>query len=128
MLQRRERVVNYHPVPRHNVVFGRGELRVVARQLGGRQISDEERFLFEQEAAAYLGVGEVVAIDSGRKALALSLKALGLGMGARILLPEYCFYALVAVVRGLGMKPVFGPVDPRTLALAPDLLAKSWTP
>ena len=107
----------YHPVPRHNVVFGRGELRVVAQQLGGVQFSDAARSQFEAEAASYFGAAEVVAIDSGRKALALALRALDLQPGARVLLPEYCFYALVSVVRGLGMEPVYGPIDTASLAL-----------
>jgi dTDP-4-amino-4,6-dideoxygalactose transaminase len=105
------------PIPRHNVVFGRHELRVALRYLSGAEFAQNEGAFFESEVAEYLGANQVVAIDSGRKAFALALRALGLKAGDRVLLPEYCFYALVAVVEGLGMEPVFSPIDPDTLAL-----------
>ena len=104
----------YHPVPRHNVVFGRGELRVVAQQLGGVQFSDAARSQFEAEAASYFGAAEVVAIDSGRKALALALRGLDLQPGARVLLPEYCFMPFPSFVDWLAND---GPIDTASLAL-----------
>ena len=38
------------------------------------------------------------------------------------MVPRYCFYSLVHVVQGLGMTPVFAPVDPETYALDPQRL------
>jgi dTDP-4-amino-4,6-dideoxygalactose transaminase len=105
------------PISRHNVVFGRGELRVALRHLRGGGCDESEVTKFELEAAEYLGVREVLAIDSGRKALALALRGLGLKPGDRVLLPEYCFYALVAVVEGLGMEPVYAAINTATFAL-----------
>lgn len=112
------------PISRHNVVFGTSELRVALRHLRGGRFAANEVSKFEKEAADYLGSLEVISIDSGRKALALALRALGLQPGDRVLLPEYCFYALVAVVEGLGMEAVYAPIKPETLALDTDAAAR----
>lgn len=58
-----------------------------------------------------------------RHALVAGLKALGVGSGARVLLPEYICRDLLAALHAAGAVPVYYPVDTR---LAPALPAHEW--
>ena len=58
-----------------------------------------------------------------RHALAAGLTALGVRAGARLLLPEYICRDLLAALQGVGVVPVYYPVDTR---LAPALPPEQW--
>lgn len=72
------------------------------------------------------GVEEVDAIryfSLGRHALAAGLRALGVGAGQSVLLPEYVCRDLLAAVHAVGAVPVFYPVG---LNLCPATPQESW--
>jgi dTDP-4-amino-4,6-dideoxygalactose transaminase len=117
-------IENMLPIARHKVVLEDAELTLIARSLLGRFNDDQGRRAFEEAFADYLGVEHVFAFDSARSALAVGLKALNLNLGDTVVLPEYCFYSLVKVVEALGLRSVFAPVRPDTLAIDPDKLEK----
>ena len=48
---------------------------------------------FEREFAAWLGIGDAVAVSSGTTALHLGVRALGWGRGAEILTSPFSFVA-----------------------------------
>ena len=72
------------------------------------------------------GVEKVDAIryfSLGRHALAAGLRALGVGAGQSILLPEYICRDLLAAVHAVGALPVFYPV---ALNLCPATPQENW--
>lgn len=72
---------------------------------------------FEEQFAAYLGVGphHVVFINSGTAGLFLATELLGLGPGDEVVLPSISFVAAANAVAATGAHPVFCDVDRRTL-------------
>src|SRR5262249_19043448 len=65
---------------------------------------------FEQEAAAYLGT-PVVTTSSATSGLVLTLQALGLAPGSKVILPSFTFVASAQAVLYAGGFPVFAEID-----------------
>jgi dTDP-4-amino-4,6-dideoxygalactose transaminase len=68
----------------------------------------------EASYAAYCGVTEAIAVDSGTAALHLALHVLGIGRGDEVVVPTNTFIASVAPVHTVGANPVFVDADPST--------------
>lgn len=83
---------------------------------------------FEAEFGAAVGADHAVAVNSCTAALHLSLEAVGLASGDEVITSPYTFAATAEVVRYFGARPVFVDIDPRCLALRPDLVEKAITP
>ncbi len=83
---------------------------------------------FEAEAAAYLGAGHAVGLNSGTDALILALEALGVGPGDEVITTPFSFFATSEAVLRLGARPVFVDVDETTLNLDPSLVGAAVTP
>jgi aminotransferase in exopolysaccharide biosynthesis len=73
---------------------------------GGRFITE-----FEEKVAAYIGVSETVACQSGTAGLHTALRILGIGPGDLVIVPTLTFIATVNPVRYLGADPVFMDCD-----------------
>lgn len=82
---------------------------------------------FETQWAAYCGTPHAVGVGSGTDALVLSLRALGLGPGAEVVVPALTFVATVEAVVLAGATPRFADVDPETLLLTPASLEEART-
>jgi dTDP-4-amino-4,6-dideoxygalactose transaminase len=74
---------------------------------------------FEQEFAAWVGAREAVAVSSCTAALELSLRALDLPAGARVLVPTITFCGVASAVLHAGLVPVLADVDPLTATMSP---------
>jgi perosamine synthetase len=74
---------------------------------------------FEQEFAAWVGAREAVAVSSCTAALELSLRALNLPAGARVLVPTITFCGVASAVLHAGLVPVLADVDPLTATMSP---------
>jgi perosamine synthetase len=74
---------------------------------------------FERDFAAWLGVGDAVAVSSGTTGLHLGVRALGWGAGDEILTSPLSFVASANCLLYEGARPVFCDVDPVTLNLDP---------
>lgn len=61
----------------------------------------------ESEYAKYIGTKHAVALNSGTAALHLALKALGIGPGDEVIVPEFTMIACAFAVSYCGAKPVF---------------------
>jgi perosamine synthetase len=78
---------------------------------------------FERELAAWLGVGDAVAVSSGTTGLHLGVRALGWGVGDEVLTSPFSFVASANCLLYEGARPVFCDVDPETLNLDPAAAA-----
>ena len=85
----------------------------------GRFILGPEVKAFEEEIAAYCNVKHAIGVASGTDALLLSLRALGVGPGDKVIIPSFTFFATAGVVHNVGATPVFADIDPKTLNLDP---------
>ena len=65
---------------------------------GGRYILGPEVEAFESEFASYLGVAHCVGVANGTDALAIALRALGVGPGDEVVVPSVSFFATVEPV------------------------------
>ena len=67
---------------------------------------------FETCIADYLGVSHAVSVSSGTDALVLALRALDIGQGDSVVLPDFTFFATAEAVSLTGATPVFVDIDP----------------
>jgi len=71
-----------------------------------------------------LDAGAVRLVTSGRIAIALALREIGVGAGHKVLLPAYHSKSMVAPVIACGAQPVFFRVGPDAMADLDDITAK----
>src|SRR5919108_4264229 len=83
---------------------------------------------FEEEFAAYLGVRHCVGVANGTDALAIALRALGVGAGDDVVLPSFTFYATAEAVAAIGARPVFCDVDRDTFCVTRETVEAALTP
>lgn len=83
---------------------------------------------FETEFAAYCGVGHCIGVANGLEALALTLRAWGIGEGDEVIVPSNTYIASWLAVSHVGATPV--PVEPieATHNLDPNLIERAITP
>jgi len=91
-------------------------------------ILGDEVAAFEREFAAYCGVREAVAVNSGTSALHLALLAAGVGTGDEVITVPFTFVATAAAVEYVGAKPVFVDIDPTTYTMAASEIERAITP
>jgi dTDP-3-amino-3,4,6-trideoxy-alpha-D-glucose transaminase len=102
------------------------EVRAVAEQSAftlGSYVAD-----FEADFAAYCEADEAVGVASGTDALALALRALGIGPGHEVIVPANTFIATAEAVSMAGATPRFVDVDPATGLITAEILERAITP
>lgn len=82
---------------------------------------------FQTEFAAYMGVAEAIAVNSGTSALHVALAAAGVGPGDEVIVPARSFIATASCVTNQYAVPVFADIDPVTHTLAVDSVAERIT-
>ena len=98
--------------------------RAVDRVVGSAWFVDgAEVPAFEQAFAAAQGAAGAVACGSGTDALALALRALGIGPGDEVVVPAMTFVATAEAVAHVGAVPVVADVDPADLLLGEAAVA-----
>jgi dTDP-4-amino-4,6-dideoxygalactose transaminase len=85
--------------------------------VGGREIA-----AFEDEFAAYCEVPQCVGVGNGTDALALTLKAMGIGPGDEVITVANTFVATIEAIWTAGARPVFVDVRSDTMLMDPDAL------
>jgi dTDP-3-amino-3,4,6-trideoxy-alpha-D-glucose transaminase len=83
---------------------------------------------FEREFAAAIGLRHVVGVGCGTDAIALILRALGIGRGDEVVTtPLSAAYTALAITM-VGARPVFADIDPIRLTLDPAAAAAAIGP
>lgn len=83
---------------------------------------------FETEFAEYCGTSEAIGVGSGTEALALTLRALGIGPGDEVILPTNSFIATAEGVSLAGARPRLVDVDPDTHLVTAQIVADAVGP
>lgn len=91
--------------------------------IGGPQVS-----AFEEEFAAFCGVGHCVGLNSGTDALRFALMAAGVGPGDEVLTVPNTFIATTEAVSQAGAKPVFIDIDASTCCIDVGQIEQRITP
>ncbi|MER5200731.1 DegT/DnrJ/EryC1/StrS family aminotransferase [Streptomyces sp. NPDC002755] len=92
-------------------------------QYGHTDITEQ----FERSIAAFLGVGDVVAVASGTAALHTALLAASIGPGHEVIVPSMTFCATVQAVLAAGATPRFVDIEPATLCVSDQLVMDAVT-
>jgi UDP-4-amino-4-deoxy-L-arabinose-oxoglutarate aminotransferase len=82
----------------------------------------------EKQIAAYFGAKHALLVSSWTSGATAALLSLGVGPGDEVIVPAMTFIATANVAEILGARPVFVDVDPETLLLAPEAIARAVTP
>ena len=99
--------------------------RVIAR---GWFVLGPEVDTFEREFAAASGAAYAVGVGTGTDAIALILRALGIGAGDEVITsPLSAAYSALAVIMA-GARPVFADIDPARLTIDPDQIERRIGP
>jgi dTDP-4-amino-4,6-dideoxygalactose transaminase len=80
---------------------------------------------FEKEFAEYFGFDHAVGVANGTDAIALALRALGVGHGDRVATVSHTAVATAAAIEMANASPVFVDVAPDTCTMDPASLART---
>jgi dTDP-4-amino-4,6-dideoxygalactose transaminase len=108
----------------------RGEIdAAVARVLdSGWFILGPEGEAFERELAAACGARDAVGVGNGTEAIQLALAALDVGAGDEVVTSPLTAAFTGLAILAVGARPVFADVDPATLNVSPETVARAITP
>ena len=122
------------PVPPLDLTRYDDELkREIARRVGeifetGRFVMGPANEAFERDFALEIGAAHAVGVSSGTDALLMSLMALGVGPGDRVITSPFTFFASAGVIARLNAWTVFVDIEPGTFNLDPEKLEAAITP
>lgn len=99
------------------------EVLASGRYIGGPLVES-----FEQQFAAYHGVTNCIACNSGTDALYLALRALEVGVGDEVITTPFTFVATAEVISAVGAKPIFVDIETTTFNLDLQQVTAAITP
>ncbi len=127
-------VATLPPVPVGDLARAYARLRpeidaAVARVLGsGWFILGREVAAFEEAFAAYLELGQTVGVGNGTDAIALGLRALGVGPGDEVITSPLSAAFSALAISQIGATPCFVDIEPRRMTLDPAALEAAIGP
>ncbi len=83
---------------------------------------------FERRFAAYHNADYALAVNSGTTAVEIALRAVGVGHGDEVIVPDLSFVVTASACLTMGAYPVFVDVDPRTGQIDPDAIEPAIGP
>lgn len=109
-----------HIIPHSRPTLGSEEIKATSRVIKKGLINQGQVVEgFEKGVAEYIGVRGGVAVSSGTAGLHLSLLALDIGPGDRVIIPSYCCIALLNAVRYTGAEPILADIELDTYNIDP---------
>jgi dTDP-3-amino-3,4,6-trideoxy-alpha-D-glucose transaminase len=91
----------------------------------GRYILGPAVEAFEDAFASYLGIAHCIGVNSGTDALALSLRALGIGTGSEVITTALTASGTAQAILHCGARPYFVDIDPLTGCIDPHAVANA---
>lgn len=103
--------------------------RAIAKIVGGEQyVLGPQVRRFEENFAAYCGVGHAVGVGSGTDALSLALMAAGIGVGDEVITVSHTAVATATAIARTGARPVFVDTEASFYTLDPNRLDAALSP
>lgn len=102
-------------IPRGTTALGPARVGAALRHLAGPHDPGAVRD-FERAFASALGARHAIAVSSGKAALALILRALGLPAGSGVVVAAFNVPEVPSLITGLGLRVRFVDIDPRNYA------------
>lgn len=94
----------------------------------GWYILGPEVAAFEREFASACGAAHAVGVGNGTDAIALILRALGIGPGDEVITTPLSAAFTALAVTMIGARPVFADIDPERLTIDPAAVAAAISP
>ena len=95
---------------------GEDEVQAVRKVIESKYLTEGPVTIeFEKKFAEYVGVKYGVATTSCTSGMEVCLRAVGVGPGDEVIVPDFTFPASALAVMGLGAKPVLVDVGPAIL-------------
>jgi perosamine synthetase len=118
----------FFPVSQPSI--GERELAYVSDAVASGWVSSIGRYIeqFESMFAAFCGTKHALAVSNGTTALHLALVTAGVKCGDEVIIPDLTFVATANAATYIGAKVVAIDIDPATLCMDPDALARAITP
>ncbi len=114
--------------PKRNIFISEKEIKAVLSFLFRPRVRAEDFVRkFEDNFSRHIGVKEAIAVGSGRFALSLILRSLGVQRGDAVLLSAYNFTGVPESLRQEGVEPHFVDADPSTYQMNIDLIPQKIT-
>lgn len=108
-------------IPFHVPWVGAEERRAVFSSLKSRWLTGGPRVRdFEKVFAEYVCTKHAVAVNSCTAGLHLAMRALNVGVGDEVLVPDLTFAATANAAIFCGARPVFVDIDEKTFNMSPD--------
>lgn len=125
----RSTLVHDFHIPWAKPYIGEEEIAAVLETLSERRLSMGATVkAFEDDAAALVQRPHAIGVSNGTVALDVAMKLLGVGPGDEVLVSALSYIATTSCIVWQGATPVFCDVDPVTLNIDPDEVARRATP
>ena len=106
----------------------REDKKAVLEALNSRWLTGGPRArTFEEEFAGYVGTKYAIAVNSCTAALHLAMRALNIGPGDEVIVPDLTFAATANAPIFCGAKPVFADIDEKTFNVSPKQILEKIT-
>ncbi len=107
-------------IPRFSPSFSLAEAAIAARYLSRRGEDGPVVQSFEAEFAAYIGAKHAIMVPSARYGFYLILKGWGIGEGDEVILPALTYFAIPALAKTAGARPVFADIGLHSHVMDPE--------
>ena len=115
-------------IPQIEPWLGKEEIKEVTESIQANWISGGPKLKeFQEKIAKLFQVKHALGVCNGTQALYVGLKALGVGEGDEVIVPDFTFIASANAVVWAGAKPVFVDVDKKTFNIDPKKIEKAIT-
>ena len=108
--------------------LAREDKKAVLEALNSRWLTGGPRVKeFEAAFASYVGTKYAVAVNSCTAALHLAMRALNIGPGDEVIVPDLTFAATANAAIFCGAKPVLADIDEKTFNISPEQILEKIT-